>query len=315
MSQKYHTLKGIFTNQQENRRAKLIFIKILLTCFVLIPLNSFSQKHHKNEDEDENNAPKNKSWSFSINTGAAFANNYQANFYNGADGNQNTLNYILSNKYWHNEIRQAIGDSFALYGMPTKMKYDPAFCVGFSIKKMFNNHVGMFGQFDFSRLKAADVFTLKIGSTPTSQMVPNLLNCPIWGKEDRIDIDLGVCGSIYLANKINGFLEGGLNINNTRVKENKIQIENLAYSIIDIYANQPYVPNTQLQEYQIKEGGLGIGIFLSPGVEFRFNENVAIDLLGTAYWTRINLMHYDAWKPRFNAMIRFVFSTHVEVVN
>jgi hypothetical protein len=293
---------------------RFIVFNIMTICLFLIPLVTFSQKHHKNDEDNE--IPKNRSWSFSINTGVAFANKYHANFYNGAKGNQNELSYVFDNKYWNQEIRRAVNDTFSLYGMPTNMRYDPAFCVGFSIKKKFNNHVGAFAQFNFSRLKAHDVFTLKIGATPLGSTTNvNLRNYSIWGKEDRINIDLGVSGEIALAKMIGGFLEGGLNINNTRVRDNGIIIESLEYSIVNVYGNQGYIPNTQQQEYKIKEGGLGIGLFLSPGVEFKFNDNVAVDVLGTVYWSKINLMHYASFKPSYNFMLRFVFATSVTVEN
>jgi hypothetical protein len=290
-----------------------IFRFLIIGLFLLSPFSSFSQKHHKSDEDNE--IPKNRSWSFSINTGMAFASKYHANFYNGAEGNQNEISYVLGNYYWNQEIQRAVNDTFTLVGMPTNMKYSPAFCVGFSIKKKFNNHVGVFAQFNFSRLKARDVFTIKIGSTPSGSAFPNLANYPIWGKEDRINIDLGVSGEIALAKKISGFLEGGLNINNTRVKENSISIESLQYSIINIYGNQGFIPNTPQQEYNIKEGGLGVGLFLSPGVEFKFNDNVAVDLLGSIYYSKINLMHYSTFGLHYNVMIRFVFSTSVELVN
>jgi hypothetical protein len=295
-------------------QCQILIINILVFCLLMIPIATYSQKHHNKDDDDE--YQQNKSWSFSINTGVAFASKYQANFYNGAQGNQNELSYVLDNYYWNQEIKRAVNDTFSLYGMPTNMRYDPAFCVGFSIKKKFNNHVGAFAQFNFSRLKAHDVFTLKIGATPLGSTTNvNLRNYSIWGKEDRINIDLGVSGEIALAKKIGGFLEGGLNINNTRVKDNGIIIESLQYSIVNVYGNQGFVPNTQQQEYKIKEGGLGIGLFLSPGVEFKFNDNVAVDVLGTVYWSKINLMHYAAFRPQYNFMLRFVFATSVSVVN
>jgi hypothetical protein len=316
MNQYTKILSTRFPKGKMEDTLRLFLISLfLLMVFLSVPLASFSQKHHKGNEDDE--IPKNKSWSFSINTGVMFASKYHANFYNGAEGNQNEISYILDNQYIRNSIRNAINDTFALYGMPTDMKYQPAFCVGFSIKKKFNNHIGAFAQFNFSRLKTTDVFTLKLGATPPGTTTNlRLINCPIWGKEDRINIDLGVSGEIKLADKIYGFLEGGLNINNTRVKQNMIAIDPVGeFSIINVYGNQQWVPNTQLQEYPIKEGGLGIGAFLSPGFEFRFNDNAAVDLLGSVYYSKINLMHYSAFGLHYNVMIRFVFSTSVSVDN
>lgn len=279
-----------------------------------MPTDGFSQKKKAIEDGEEESSV-NKSWSFGINTGVAFANKYHANFYNGSEGNQNEISYVLDNYYWNQEIQQAVNDTFTLYGLPTDMKYKPAFCVGFVIKKKFNNHIGVFGQFNFSKFKTSDFFTIKIGSTPTSQAYPNLMNCPIWGEEDRINIDLGMSYDFYIDDKISFFLEGGFNLNNTRVKEHMIQIEPIPpYSLINIYGDSTYVPGTVMNENYVHEGGIGIGAFLSPGLEFRFNETTAVDLLASVYYSRINLMYYDTYRPYFNIVLRFVFSTRVSVV-
>ncbi len=266
----------------------------------------FSQRAH----EDEEPVKQNKSWGFGINIGAAFANKYQANFYNGAEGNQNALSYILNNSYNRADIRRVLNDTFSIVGMPTKMRYNPAAAIGFILKKNFNNNIGVFVQFNYMKFTASDMFTLKIGNMPSgySDSV-NTLDCKIWGKEQRINIDIGVSGQMYFAPKIYGFLEGGFNLNNTRVVENKIAIKTLEYSIINIYGGQPYVPNTQLQEYKVHEGGLGIGAFVTPGIKFQFNDNVAVDILGSIYWAKINLMHYNTFRPQFNLGIRFMFST------
>ena len=300
-----HTFKNL-----NNLNFPKFLINLLLLVLLVAPISSFSQKYSKGEDK----VPKNKSWCFSINTGVAFANKYQANFYNGSSGNQNTINYVLGNKYWNQEIRRLVQDTFNLRELPTNMKYSPAFCVGFGIKKKFNNNFGVFGNFNFSRFKALDAFTMTIGNYPVGYSFPNIKTYAIWGKEDRTNIDLGVSMELKLVKQIYALVEVGFNINSTRVKENKIAIESATYTLIDIYANNPYTPNTNMQEYQIKEGGLGIGAFVSPGFEFRFNQNVAVQLLGSFYWTRINLMHYDAYKPQYNVMLRFVFSTSADKV-
>ncbi|MEI6123319.1 MAG: hypothetical protein WCQ95_06790 [Bacteroidota bacterium] len=286
--------------------------KIGLIAFIALFINisfGFSQKKKDKNNNDEEPAIQNRSWSLGINCGGAFASRYQANFYNGADGNQNELSYILNNPYYKEEIKRVLNDTFALDGMPTRMKYNPALAFGFLVKKHINNNVGVFIQFNYSKFTAQDQFTLKLGATSTSAAFPNLKNYAIWGKEERINIDFGVSGEILLAPKIYGFLEGGFNLNNTRVLENKIQIESLEYSIINIYGGQQYIPNTQLQEYKVHEGGIGIGAFLSPGVEFRFNDNVAVDILGSIYWSKINLMHYNSFKPQYAVTLRFMFST------
>jgi len=280
-----------------------LFVSFVIVFLLAVDIPAFAL-----QTSDDSTA-QNRSWSFGINCGAAFANKYQANFYNGAEGNENEISLIFSNQYYRDEISQVINDTFSIYGMPTGMKYKPAFCVGMYIKKNFNNHFGAFVQFNYSKFTAEDLFTLKIGATSPSQAFPNLKNYPIWGKEDRINIDIGASYEFPLDEKIFGFVEVGFNLNNTKVRENKIAIENLEYSIINLYGNQYYIPNTQLQEYPVRQGGIGLGAFLSPGVKFQFSEHVAVDLLGSIYWAKINLMHYNTFRLHYNVMLRFVFSS------
>jgi hypothetical protein len=282
-------------------------IKIIACCFIALFLST--DIHAFTIHVSDDSTTQNRAWSFGINCGAAFANKYQANFYNGAEGNENEISLIFNNINYIRDIKAAINDTFSIYGMPTGMKYKPAFCVGMYIKKNINNHFGAFIQFNYSKFTAEDLFTLKIGATSPTQAFPNLRNYKIWGKEDRINIDIGGSYEFPLDEKIFGFVEVGFNLNNTKVRENKIAIENLEYSIINIYGSVPYTPNSQLQEYPVRQGGIGLGAFMSPGVKFVFSEHVAVDLLGSIYWSKINLMHYNTFRLHYNVMLRFVFSS------
>lgn len=295
------------TKKQRNKSNHIFTIGFSLVFAVLLNItNVFGQK---NNDDDSEPTP----WVFTINTGVAFSSNYQANYYNGAEGNENEMSFILGNKYFTDEIRRAVNDTFSLYAMPTDMHYKPAVAVGMTIKKKFSKSFGAIMQFNYSRFRTSDFFTLKIGATPSSQAFPDLRNYTIWGKEDRFNIDLGVYGELPFNDNISGLLEGGFNLNNVRVKENKINIEYLEYSLVNIYGNQQYIPNTPLQEYPIKQGGIGIGCFLSPGLNFKFNNNMGVDLIGTIYWSKINLKHYDSFRLNYNVMLRFTFNTTVQV--
>ncbi|MCK9613358.1 MAG: hypothetical protein PHR81_04025 [Bacteroidales bacterium] len=283
---------------------KRLFFHLSIWLFLLASITIALAQENNEEDIKHQN----RAWSFGINVGAGFANKYHANFYSGEEGNQNEISYIFSNKYYRDEIYQVLNDSFEIYSMPI-MRYKPTFCVGMYIKKNFTTNFGAFIQFNFSRFTSEGFLTLKLGATPPSQAYPNTKDYPIWGKEDRINIDIGASGEIPFAEKIYGFLEVGFNLNNTKVRENKIAIETLEYSIVNVYGDQPYIPNTQLQEYPVRQGGIGLGAFLSPGIKFRFNENIAIDLLGSIYWAKINLMHYNTFRLHYNVMLRFLFSS------
>lgn len=283
------------------KKTLVFVVLVFFICLINTHVSAYTIK--------DDSVTQNRDWSFGINCGVAFANKYQANFYNGAYGNQNEISLVFSNPNYLNEIRQVINDTFAIVGMPTAMKYKPAFCAGMYIKKNINNHFGTFIQFNYSKFTTEGLFTMKIGATSSSQTLDSLKNYPIWGSEDRINIDIGGSYEFPLDDKIFGFVEVGFNLNNTKVRENKIAIENLEYSIINIYGDQQYVPNTNMQQYPVRQGGIGLGAFLSPGVKFRFSENIAIDLFGSIYWSKIKLMHYESFRLHYNVMLRFLFSS------
>ena len=120
---------------------KMKLIRAMVFAILLFAISAaFSQKAHK----DEEPVKQYRAWGFGINIGAAFANKYQANFYNGAEGNQNALSYVLSNTYYRADIRRVLNDTFAVVGMPTKMRYNPAAAIGFILKKNINNLVLFF---------------------------------------------------------------------------------------------------------------------------------------------------------------------------
>lgn len=249
----------------------------------------------------------NSGFSFGFNMGAYFASPYQANFYNGNPGNVDSIGLIFSNYYYTQEIRQALNDTFRLLELPQKMSYQPALQFGFYVKYSFSKQLGAFAQFNYAKLKANDVFTMGIGPDPSYLTFDEIRTYPIWGTEERIYIDLGVSKTFETSKTVQVFLEGGLNINNTRVKEHKINIESLEYSLINIYGNSPYVPNTQMQTYETRLGGLGIGVFATTGLRFVFNDKVSLDPGVSLYWSQANLEGYQAYRPQYSVFVRLCY--------
>jgi len=249
----------------------------------------------------------NTGFSFGFNMGAYFANPTQGNFYNGSSGNVDSIGLVMSNYYMVEDIKRELNNTFRLLELPTAMHYQPAMQIGFYVKYSFSRQLGAFMQFNYAKLKAKDVFTLGIGPDPSYLTFDNIQTFPIWGTEERIYIDLGVSKTFETSQWVHVFLEGGLNINNTRVKEHKIAIGSLEYSLINVYGNSPYVPNTQMQTYETRLGGLGIGAFATTGLRFVFNEKVSLDPGVSFYWSKANLEGYSAYRPQYSVFVRLCY--------
>ncbi len=251
----------------------------------------------------------NSGFSFGINMGAYFANGFHGNFYNGAAGNVDSIGLIFGNYYYTQDIRKELQDTFRLLELPTAMKYQPAMQFGFYVKYSFDRQLGVFLQFNYAKLKAKDVFTLGVGPEASYLTFDDIRTYPIWGTEERIYIDLGVSKTFETSKNVQVFLEGGLNINNTRIKEHKIQIGSLEYSLINIYGDSPYIPNTQMQTYETRLGGLGIGAFATTGLRFVFNDKISLDPGFSFYWSKANLEGYSAYRPHYAVFVRLCYQS------
>jgi hypothetical protein len=287
---------------------KKIFITMVLLALCSVSLRSAAANHPWNAHEFPGDTNRlNSGFSFGINMGAYFANKYNGNFYNGADGNVDSMGLVFNNYYYIQDIQRALNDTFRLLELPMEMAYQPALQFGFYVKYSFSNQLGVFMQFNYAKLKAKDVFTVGLGPEHTYLSQDDIVTYPIWGTEERIYIDLGVSKTFETSKTIQVFVEGGLNINNTRVKEHKIAIANLEYSLINIYGDSPYVPNTQMQTYETRLGGLGVGAFASGGLRFLFSNKISLDPGFAFYWTKTNLEGYPAYHPQYTVFLRLCF--------
>lgn len=270
-------------------------------------LEDFSKRRRSHTEKEEDTVDI-TGWRYGLNIGFYFGNKNSANFYSGRPGNENTINYIINNKYRYDELRQLINfsDTFFILEYPSQMSYDPAVMVGFIAKYNFTNKMGFFFQFNYVKLKATDFFTAEVD--PMQFLTERDIRVyGIVGVEERVNIEMGLSRYLPIGPKMNVFLEGGLNINDSEVKSHEIQIEGQTYDIVNIYGSQNYVPNTSLQSYDVRQGGIGFGAFFTGGVQFSFNENISMDPGISLWWKKINLAGYDSYNAHWAFTVRFLF--------
>ncbi len=284
-------------------KALFLFL-LLINSFIL-----FAQSDDNEKDYDDPMAFGH--WDLGLNFGMHWANKYHAGFYDGSPENVNTINFIFDNPYHRQDIMRAlnVADTFYLAELPQNMRYNPAFQIGIYFRKTFDNYTGLSLQFDYTKLTAADAFTLEIDPQPNIGKEPDIRIYQIWGVEERINIDILYSKFFKLENPMFiPFFESGININSTIVKENKIKIENLQYSLINNYIQGGYVPGVQPNTYHVQQGGIGWGVSAAVGLKLVFNESVSIDPGFRVYYQKVNLEGYEEFKPSYSIFIRLSLS-------
>ena len=252
-------------------------------------------------------------WDFGINLGAYFPDKYSANFYNGfpgdanTHGNVNTVNYVLSNKYWYQDIKQLLGASDTVFvaGYPLDMHYQVAFTGGLFIRFNFNRKNGIFLEANYTQLKATDAITLVV-DPPSYSTFQNVRTEPIQGKEARVLIDLGYQRSFPLRSKIYFFLHGGGLMCYTQVIQSIFVVEGKEFNLVNVYGSQGYTPNSNSQSFKISQNAFGFGTYVGAGAGIPLTDVFGMEPGFSFQYYPTNLEGYPQWKPSFSVYLRIL---------
>ncbi|MBK6347911.1 MAG: hypothetical protein IPF68_18620 [Bacteroidales bacterium] len=246
--------------------------------------------------------------------GIYLAGRETADFYSGKPGNENNVEYVFKNQYWYNEIYQLldVNDTARILEYPDKMKYNPAFSFGLFAKYDLDCRNSIYLQFSYARLTAKDVVSIEVD--PKEYLTePDIRLLPVYGTEERNMIDLGFThafGNNKVARVIVG---GGINMNNTLVKEHILKVESKNgvtekdYNLVNIYGSNSYVPGGTQQSYEMRQGGIGFGIFGTVGMRLEFSPLIAIEPGFAYYYKQIMLEPGNGFSSQMNFYLRLCF--------
>ena len=251
------------------------------------------------------------------NAGAFWADDNTANFYSGRPGNANTIDRVLhSNTYgqqiWQRLVNNGLISPSAISNYNqlqvveyANMYYRISYQIGMGIRSDYASGFGWLLRFDLARLNALGAFNLS--STNGTGILTNnhqYIRCGIAGREDRINIDFAILKTVPLTYTADLELDLGLNLNNSKVKDNLMEIDGATYSILDVWDGQS--PDAGIASYEyINQGGIGYGVFISALLGYRMPSVGAIRLGYTCYHTKTVLQGYTAvgWHHMFG--VRF----------
>lgn len=271
--------------------------KMFLRAFIFMLLMFWCLQSIKAQQNKSTRTSRGITFSMLILTfGTYQANKYPAKFYNGASENQNTLDYIFSNYYWRQEIRELLDahvnrDSFIVAQIPEDIRYRSSLHGGVGIIADYRGIFSITINVITTRLKINDVVPLEV-FPPFNGMVQSYVYCSLVGAESRTTINLGLLRKIQLSSLSQLFFEGGFLANYSRVLYHKLIIFEREYNMVNIYGNVPYVPNTSMQEFDVHQGGIGFGLFFEPGFYLNFASDNHIGLSVPLHLNTVRLEPY-----------------------
>jgi len=282
------------------------FAIIICLALILLPFQGIAQNRSFFDSEDDFRRIR-----IGLGAGGFFAGRHPANFYNGHPNNQNKLTYAFQNSIFVDDLdsrlyeRYAVGSSRgAGVEFPERMTYRMATAVSFRASLHVSRYASMFFNFNHVNLTATDVLVL-VFRNPTPITEPIRVQGRIWGREARTMLDVGFqwVDDLYARNW-QWFYELGLNVTNTRVRENMIEIEGLRHTIMN---QGTFIPGTGWSSAAVPETAWGIGVLGAFGFRYVVNPTASLDFGAAAYLHDINLPGYTRFHMSFNVFARLNF--------
>ena len=297
------------------RPLAIILIFILFTNHFLIAQDNSQNETTRKQPLQRASKPVDEEkrvnrWSLGINIGMYDANKYPANFYNGSDQNVNKVSYVMTNYYWYQDIKRSLNlsqtDTVVVNGLPSNMHYKVVLSGGVFVRYNLSRYYGICLDANYTQLKTDDVVTLLV-NPDYNYTLPDIRLVPISGTEQRIHFDLLLQRNFWLKSNIYLFLQGGLNMNYTRVMKSFIYVGSQEYSLINIYGNQGYLQGINQQENSVIEGGFGYGINLGGGAGIPLVDIFGIEPGGFINYNNVPLTGYTQFKLSFGFYLRLLF--------
>jgi hypothetical protein len=279
----------------------------LLLLALIAGMSSFAQADDANVEIDY--SKDGRGWVFGLNVGVYYPSKNTAAYYNGKSSNKNNVDYVMSNYYWYQDIFYALGahDSISVAGLPDNMHYKLALQPGIYAQYCFSPTFALMVEFNYMKLKAEDVITFEVDPPLDYLGNPDLRLYPLRGAEERIYADIGLKRTYPKTDRLSYYVTGGLNVNSTQVKKSSFYVEEVEYSMINVYLDGGYVPNSNSQTYNVYQGGIGVGMFAGGGTAFTFANSIVIETGFTAHWLMVKLEDYQNMNPGIGAYIRFMY--------
>ncbi|HXU25990.1 MAG TPA: hypothetical protein VN698_02070 [Bacteroidia bacterium] len=279
----------------------------IIGLFLFFSVSVFAQSNDTTDTDDNNPADtvNMKGFHLGLQAGVLFPNKYTANIYNGYGldiyGNRNTfLNSFLYQRIVNdygggNGLTDQIAIalkvnpgqwSFDESCMPVNVKYNISLLVGLNTRYCFDNKNAIILNVNASKLTVNGNFTIYTSAANSSgfQGAQNVQTFVISGGEQRLMTQFGFQRILGDNDKLNFFVEGGIDITLAKFLKNQININNF---IIDLTPYYSYPTYGGVRSHNLI--GVGLGAFAGFGFNLTLSSKYTIQLLYNPSYDRINI--------------------------
>ncbi len=290
------------------KRAALILITLLTAASAMADDDGVPRRH--------NHGAFATGLSVFADAGAVWADDNTANFYSGRPENTNTIYRVLHSNSYGTEIWQSLKeaglissavDSYRALQVVEypEMYYQLSYIIGMGIRYDYASGFGWLLRFDLASLHATGAFNLSsTNGTGILSGDGQYIRCGMLGVENRINLDLALTRTVMLGGNTSLELDLGAQLNNTKVKENQMEINGRNYSILDVWNGQ--TPDAGIGDYDyINQGGMGWGVFMSAFLGYHMEGLGAIKIGYSCYHSKATLKGYTAMGWTHSLSLRF----------
>lgn len=272
--------------------------------------------------------------------GTYFANKYTANMYDGygfdVNGIKNNFASSFMNQFMNyyggrtgnpsnststgtttgtDIVAQTLGVnpgdwSFGPTDMAYDLTYNMTYLVGFNGSYNINKTSSIIFNVNGTKLTVNGKFT--IATTNTVNGSPSqtyLRQGTITGGEQRLMFQLGYQKVLGTNDKVNFFVEGGLNVVMAKFLKNQAIIQSSNSSVPPLVIDLASIYNTsQYNAFHAQLTGVGVGIFAGAGIHLTINPKYTIQVLYNPSYDKVNIGDTPSYKLQNGFGLRFYYN-------
>jgi len=280
-------------------------IHIRFICFVFISFLGIVHTDAQSSGGDDSPGKIKRKFNVGFYVGSFFTNKYTAGLYDGygydvlgekMDFADSFMYRRINNDYGGGNgqqdlIAQALGVNHGDWtfedprDMPINLKYNVAIMAGIQTRYCIDKKNSLLFNANATKLTVNGDFIIEV-NTPTIGIAPQTTYRPfsLIGGERRAMLQLGYQRILGDNDKLNVFLEGGLEANMAKFDRNIININGLQIDLSAYYSLPEYAT------FKAKNlTGIGMGVFAGIGVNLSMSRKWTVQLVYNPSYDRINI--------------------------
>lgn len=216
----------------------------------------------------------------SLGFGSYFANSNTAVMYDGVSKYALIgIGYYFTIEPFKTQFEEYFKYPYEIVELPENLKYRPGREISWQLGYRFEDGSAFYAEANFAQLNIQDAFVVAIDDPNRKSPEKLLQQIPIFGKEQRLNINTGFHVPFIHEKGFTAYLPLFANVNSTKLESNYFVINNQQYQIVH---NFPGVTNTRI-------GGMGFGGGSGLGVKLQFKKSFSLDIGYNLIYSRIRM--------------------------